>query len=453
MTSLRRTIIVRTVIMLAAVGCLAAAGVYQAALYEANQFMDDYMRQFAEVTTAGAIATGTSSPLSEPEDRFEQIVWIDGNRTATTPRAPAGIGRPIRSGFDRVRSGGADWRTYASVGPSSARLLVQRMSARRELARHAAIEISLVIATTMLIVWLIVTLTVGRVMRHFEEVGAEVATRGLDAVGPLPLRGLPGEIRPLVGAMNVLIERQGVALRRQRLFIADSAHELRTPLTALRIQIENLRGVEATRVATDALEKGIVRASAMLNQLLQMARFDVARAEEAVEDLDLAEVVKQCVADVVEIACGAGVDLGLVRCDPAVVRLPRGDAQVLVSNIVDNAIAYTPPGGSVDCTLRVEGEAAIVEIVDTGPGVKPDDLPRLFDRFFRAAPLDKMGSGLGLAIVKAIADRNGVTVGVANRASAHGLEVRVGIPLAAPPRQLRSVGGDGARLPAANSTA
>lgn len=433
MKSLERAIIGRIVLTLIAIGLVAIGAAYWTARYEADEFMDDYLRQFANATDPAATIAPDHAGFREPEDHFERLIWRNGARIGSTPRAPDAVAQPNDIGFRDFDANGESWRAYVVRRKDFVIMLAQRVGARDELARHAALEVSLVILATMVVVWLIVRWTVGRTMRRLNVLGAEIAARGVDAKEPLPSAALPGEFRPLVDAMNVLIERLQAALEQQRRFIADSAHELRTPLTALRIQIDNLRsaGSAETAAAASALQDGIARAGGVLNQLLRLARFEGQEPPTQPEIVEISEIVTQGVADAIDIADAAGIDIGMTTVERARAKIGRNDLQLLVSNIIDNAIRYTPAGGVVDCDVSRTGRGATIEVKDTGPGVPATTIPHLTERFFRAASIDVPGSGLGLAIVKAIVDSYGLTLAIRNRTDRSGLIVSVSFPLGA----------------------
>jgi two-component system, OmpR family, sensor kinase len=149
------------------------------------------------------------------------------------------------------------------------------------------------------------------------------------------------------------------------------------------------------------------------------------------EEIDLRDLLRAVVAEHVVIAGQKDVDLGLSIDDAVTLRLSDPDAKLLFANLVDNATRYTPRGGTVDVALKMDGADAIVEVVDSGCGIPSTALPRVFDRFFRAAPPQIEGTGLGLAIAKAIADRNHFGMTIDNRPGTIGVVVRVKIPCAA----------------------
>ncbi|WP_233151850.1 cell wall metabolism sensor histidine kinase WalK, partial [Pelomonas sp. KK5] len=206
-------------------------------------------------------------------------------------------------------------------------------------------------------------------------------------------------------------------------FVADAAHELRSPLTALKLQLQALQRApdEATRtLVQNRLGAGIDRATHVVEQLLLLARQEA--AAEAPKPVDLQALVQQVLAEQAATAQVREVDLGLVQADALTLPGHAEGLRVLVRNLVDNAIKYTPAGGKVDVALR--GASLVVE--DSGPGIPEAERARVFDRFYRsdaAASTNVTGSGLGLAIVKSIADRHGAALALDRSEALGGLRV------------------------------
>jgi two-component system OmpR family sensor kinase len=283
-----------------------------------------------------------------------------------------------------------------------------------------------------LFVWWIV----GRSLRPLDVIANSVRARRPYALDPLPVAGVPEEIRPLVDATNELLARLEVMLRHERAFIADAAHELRTPLTALSLQLQALEVATpgaAAATARQQLAAGVARATRLVEQLLSLARHQ-GRPQGERAPVPLHEVARDAVLELVRAADAKHVDLGLAHADPAVVTGDREALRVLVTNLVDNAVRYTPQGGRVDVSVSHRtgpGDGDVVlEVTDTGPGIPVEERTRVFDRFYRVPGAAPGGSGIGLAIVASIAEQHGASVELDSAAESSGLRVRVRFPLA-----------------------
>lgn len=426
--SLRTTISLVLLAMLLAVGAAASGLAYEATLYEAGQFMDDQMRQLAAVVDEATLP-GAIGALQEPEDRFAVTVWTrDGRRVVLSPPDEEAMPTAMGLGHRRDRDGEV-WRTFARRDSDRTVFVAQRMSARDEVAIHAALEVALPILASVALAWLIVFAVVGRLLRSLIRLGREIEASGSLPAQPLPSVRIPSELLPFVAAINGSFDRLQGALEQQRRFIADSAHQLRTPLAAMRLQIDNLSGLGLADPATAPLRDGMRRVGVMLNQLLELARFDGPDGGGRAETVDLTELLTECVADHVELAEERGIDLGVGSIEPVSARLVRADVALLLTNVIENAIRYTPPGGKVDCSLIDDGEGrGVLSVVDTGPGVPPEELPRLTERFYRGRTVESVGSGLGLAIVQAAADRNHLDLTITNRRDRSGLSLVLVVP-------------------------
>ena len=260
--------------------------------------------------------------------------------------------------------------------------------------------------------------SLGRLLGRLTGLAKDIAQRSVEIRDPIPVAEVPAEVKPLVEAMNALTNRLQLALEQQRRFLSDAAHELRTPLTGLYLQIQNLRTASANGAWSQTyaeLSAGIARSVALVQQLPRMARFEIAVQPAQRERVDLSDLVGQCVADHVSIAESKGIDIGLAVHAKVEISGVAAELKVLFDNLIENAVRYTPGGGTVDVSLHRAGNQAVVEVADTGCGVSESELPRLFERFFRAAPPDVPGTGLGLSIAAAIAKRHDLRIDIENR--------------------------------------
>jgi two-component system OmpR family sensor kinase len=248
----------------------------------------------------------------------------------------------------------------------------------------------------------------------------------------LPDAGLPEEVLPLVQELNLLFGRVRVAFAAQQHFVADAAHELRSPLTALKLQAQALRRVhdDAGREAAIArLNEGIDRAIQLVSQLLVLAREEGERGAAAQwQRIDLQDLARQAVADVLPQAQARRVDVGLVTPDAVWVHGQPEPLHILLRNLLENAVKYSPEGGQVDLSLAVEQAAPCLAVEDSGPGIPEAERERVFDRFYRAPGTQAGGSGLGLAIVKAIAERHGASLRLDRSQRLGGLKAEIRFP-------------------------
>jgi two-component system OmpR family sensor kinase len=203
-------------------------------------------------------------------------------------------------------------------------------------------------------------------------------------------------------------------------------------LTALRLQVqlaERASGDDERAAAFANLEQGLERAARLVQQLLALARQDPGAGERATADVELGHVAAEVVSRYSALAESRDIDLGLACRDPdLVVRGERDGIETMLSNLVDNALRYTPRGGRVDVSACRGTEGAVLEVVDDGPGIPPQERERVFDRFYRHADSDQPGSGLGLAIVRSVAQRHRARVDLDSGPGGVGLAVRVTFP-------------------------
>ncbi|WP_208280057.1 ATP-binding protein [Massilia oculi] len=394
---------------------------YRTALHDADQIFNYHMQQMAL-----SLRSGTPLSNDEARARMEAESSASGNDDMVVQMwSPDGVQMfhsvsrarlPQRAvlGFSNVRANGTTYRVFSIQTSNQTVQVAQDLAVRRNMAGNLALRTLGPIAVMMPILMLVVWWVVSGSLQPVARVRSQVAARQADDLSPVSDNGLPDEVRPLVQELNLLFGRVKTAFEAQQHFVADAAHELRTPLAALRLQAQSLDRAdnpEARRIAVGRLTAGIDRATRLVEQLLVLARQEATAAEGAVaRPVDLADLARRTVADLAGVAAAKGVDLGVQQADPATVEGQPDALQILLRNLVDNAVKYTPGGGTVDISVQHEGSRIVVQVEDSGPGIPPEERERVFDRFYRVAGSDAAGSGLGLAIIKAIAERHGATL-------------------------------------------
>jgi len=227
------------------------------------------------------------------------------------------------------------------------------------------------------------------------------------------------------------LEAQRSALRRQREFAADASHELRTPLTVIRSSVEHLNRhreepVAASEEALDDIEAEVSHLSLLVDDLLLLARSDSGAVPLDLMSVDLGDVALDATTILGRLAEDRGVRLE-VDPEPAMLSGDPVRLRQLVTILVDNAVRHSPRGGTVSVRVRLEGPTATVEVADQGPGLRPEDMLHVFDRFYRAPGAPTGGTGLGLAIARWIVERHGGRIGARN-ADTGGAVFRVELP-------------------------
>jgi len=342
-------------------------------------------------------------------------------------------------GFTNVETPGHRWRVFTHVMPQGAIQVAQPEEVRRSLARDLALRMIKPIAFAIPLIALLVWWFLERGLAPLRAASELVRRRAPEDLEPLPRGVEPQELQPLLDAIDDLMRRVSVALEAQRRFVADAAHELRSPLTALKLQVqlaERAPDEVARASAIEALRRGVDRGSHLVEQLLSLARVD--RPSEVPEACDLAALARDTVSDYALRSEVRRVDIGADAGGAVFVAAPADALRSLMSNLIDNALRYTPDGGTITVSVASEGSAVRLAVVDSGPGIPANERERVFERFYRGAGAVAVeGSGLGLAIVKAVAERYGASVSLADANPGQvmpGLRVCVEFPAGPGPR-------------------
>ncbi|HET9699476.1 MAG TPA: ATP-binding protein [Burkholderiales bacterium] len=431
MNSVRGRLLAWLMMGLAAALVPTGIAAYLKAREEVGLLLDYQLRETAvSLRRQSLLAAAISREMAGAEEGDLVVqVWDGQSGLMYLSRADRELPLIPLEGFHDVTWQGTQWRAY--VLRTGTRTIQAALPARvrDRLSADAALRNIAPLLALVPVAGAIVWLGVGFGLRPLERVAAALGRRRPDALDPLPEAGLPDEIRPLALALNRLLERLDRAFSSQRQFVADAAHELRTPLTALQLQLQNLEHAgEAERAAVMAeFRAGLQRAVRLVEQLLAMARLDP-EAPLPREPVDLEALAKAVVTELSPLADARNIDLGVAESAPARIEGDAGSLRLMLRNLVDNAVRYTPAGGRVDVAVRAEGPGAVLEVTDTGPGIPPAERERVFDRFYRGAEANSPGSGLGLAIVKRVAERHRATVTLSGGDGGKGLRASVRLP-------------------------
>lgn len=406
--------------------------------HEVDELFDAQLAQSAQVLLASGSHEADEDDLRELEGTFDRHqralmfqVWDrHGGLVARSANAPA---TPLTEveGFSEDSGAPGHWRYFSQWSRhrhDRVRVIVAENHNVRE-------EVIMDVITRMLAPGVLGLVLLGawiwaatrRGMAPLDAVARQVGDRAPERLHPLVPESAPEEIRPLIDALNDLFRRVDRAMENERRFTADAAHELRTPLAALAAQAQvaiRARNDEERHHALELLTAGMARASHLVNQLLTLARLEPDSDAAPTTAIRLDELAQEMCAAHGAQALAKDVSLEL----DAVPATVAGDGElirVLIRNLLDNALRYTPPGGRVHVTVADAREKPVLTVSDTGPGIPAAEREHVFERFARLAGQEIEGSGLGLSIVRRIAERHGARVELNSGDDGKGLAVVV----------------------------
>lgn len=432
-----------------------------------------YFSYRSAVDTADRVQDRTL--LASAEVIAGQIAWSEGRLVAQVPPAalslfdsPFGdhVFYRVADGTGRVLAGNPDFEEQPLAGANSpvfyastfqglpvrvvqvsrlmfdagqARLVTvsvgQTLKGNHALVRTLRIPaLAREVVLLMLAVLLVVCgLTVE--LRPLVRVRNEVAGRDPMDLQPIRPGDLPQELRPIVEAINQCIQRLNEYVQRQKRFIADAAHQIRTPLAVLGTQLQyaaQLRDDSRLREILGSMEGSTQAMTDLANKLLLLSQAEAQAASGAGQaTADLVPAVTSVLEDLVVLAQRKQIDLGAEMAESrVVVRVNEWMLSAVISNLVDNAIRYTPEHGQVTVAVSAANGYATLSVSDDGPGIPPEARPKVFDRFYRNAQPHQPGSGLGLAIVREIVLAAQGRVGLSPGIGGKGVTLTVALPLA-----------------------
>lgn len=417
----------------------AAALTWHNAQDEVGDLLDAHLAQTAALLRLQQLDELNEDQLNEAPDLDKHQhhvvfqLWREGQLLARSKNAPT---EPLTHqrgrGFADSQAAGKSWRVFVTQGhEGDVNILVgEQQSARQDIVRASVVGMLKPMALALPLLALGIWWVVRGLVRPLRQLGAAVSVRQPQSLVPLPSAGVPPEVLPLVSALNDLFTRMAELLVTERQFTADAAHELRTPIAGIRMQAQVAQGAtqNAERAAAlDATVQGCDRATRLVEQLLQLARLDAETATPDAAATDLERVAHTAVADLQSAAQARGQQVLLQTPGPVNIHLTEPLAQVLLRNLLDNALRYSPDGAQVQVhiTAASAGIPARLCVEDGGPGLTNGEMARLGERFFRVLGTGQSGSGLGWSIVRRIARLHNLRLQVDRSPALGGLRVQV----------------------------
>ncbi len=437
--SLKRHILALTLGAILLVWLAAAALTYIDARRELNEMLDAHLAQASTLLVAQA-----SHELEEIETergplphryslRVAFQVWEHGTqlrlRSANAPMEPL---TRQQGGFSDAVIQGRQWRVFSTWDNTRTMLIhvAEQAEVRDELARGIASNLLRPLWVALPLLGVLIWVAVRGGLRPLTRLTREVEQRAPDNLAPLDATATPAEVTPLIERLNQLFNRIGNVLENERRFTADAAHELRTPVAAIKAQAQVARGATdeaARRHALDSAIAGCDRATHLIEQLLTLARLENA-ASDKLENCALRTLAARIMGEIAPAALDKGVQLELAEGEEVIANGMPALLTVLLRNLIDNAVRHTPAGSTVFVEVSSLLGKPSVTICDDGPGLPPEELEKISQRFYRPLGTAASGSGLGLSIVRRIAELHDAVLTISSSETKSGLKVTVTFP-------------------------
>jgi two-component system sensor histidine kinase QseC len=404
--------------------------------HEVEELLDAELAQMAHLLSkvcqisdlaAWGVQGQTLASIGHPyETKISFQLWHGDELLASLGAAP-----PERLaqqlGFSDQTFGVTRWRVFGLACEDQERALyaAQDYSVRQELVSYLTVNALQPILWSLPLAALLIWLAINDGLRPLSRLAREVAWRSDRRLDPIADDEVPAEVRPLIRSVNALMQQLRRALSAEQRFADDASHELRTPVAIIRTHAQiaqRARDKAELQLALSNVDRGAERATRVVEQLLALSRVRYDSEEQTSDSASLTLALTEIAADRRPIAEAQDLRLEerLPADDVCAVGMPAAMLRVLVANLIDNAIKFTPAGGSIAAEIDPRDETLQLTVSDTGPGIAPERRERAFDRFYRDPDQEQPGAGLGLSIVKRICDLYGAEIRLEDAAPAGG---------------------------------
>lgn len=440
MKSIKKRLLLGLLAVILLATLVDTATTYFALKEEMDELFDQNMQQIAHAIAVHDI-TGQSDFISgnddirrtlKGEEEFLIQVWKD-NKINFSSKPAIEFPNHGPGGIVTVFYQNEEWRYYGlDAGDGWVVQVSQPIPMRHSVIWEIYFEQLIPTFVQLPILSGLVWLVVGFGFAPLKRISQSIEHRTAGFLKELPLEDVPQEVLGMVQAINRLLVRLSQALDAQRQFTADAAHALRTPLTAVRLELDVLKRADTEDEKQQSLQKlyyAVDRSARLVHQLLEMAHLEP--DSENILDVSLMKLAQNIVAELEQSAKKKEITLQVKTLNNATVQGRPHALAVLLSNLVNNAILYTPRGGKVLVTVSEYDRQAILSVSDNGPGIPENERTRIFDRFYRV--LDKnqseaTGSGIGLSTVKSIADAHEATISMSEGLDGKGITFHIFFP-------------------------
>ena len=343
-------------------------------------------------------------------------IWIQGDHLAVrSENAPATPFINQNEIFAERVFNDEKWRVYStSNDEKTINVQVgQKFNERDLLSQSISTRLLASFAIMLPFLALLILVIVGRSFAPLNKIAKQIENRQIDNLQPISSANVPIEVRPMTKALNSLFYRLQLAFENITVFTANAAHELRTPLAAQKINAQVALQAKDECARNEALRElvsSVNKASTLVEQLLTLSRLDPESEVDKQQSADLTQITRDIVAILTPSALKKNIEISLSAENIPLINGKASTLEILVKNVVENAIRYTPEDGHIEVDLSENQHRIVLSVSDSGPGIPVEEHSQVFQRFYRANNHEQEGSGLGLAMVQRIADLHHATI-------------------------------------------
>jgi two-component system sensor histidine kinase QseC len=396
-----------------------------------NQQMDVQLEQIAQSLSEETITEQTQFEVHQRQSflftdgKVEFQIWRNDKMIGYSAHAPRETFSQSE-GYSQNEVEQKKWRVFSNEGRNGRVMVGQDLDVRRSLVQGMIFSSLWPMLAALPLIALILWISVTFSLKPLSALASAIRQRSPGQLSEISIGQVPREVEPVVHSLNDLLAVVDQALEREKQFADDAAHELRTPLAGIQAQAEaGLRATtEEERIAAlQAIKQGTDRAAKMVTQLLALSRVEPESVQKSFQTVELQALVTQVIAKLTPQALAKKIDMGLTSQNSIVVKGESVALEQMLTNLLDNAIRYSPPASQIDICIEKKEASAIVSIEDQGPGIPLQQRQRVFERFVRLPGNSQEGSGIGLAVVKKIADRHHIQIDLTQSKNLGGLKI------------------------------
>ncbi len=435
--SIKRFLLIYISLAILVVYALISIVSYRVSKDELDELYDANLQQVASAIVAQHLAihdvshlynnkqAGAGFKIQGEEEFFVRVLADDGSILYVS-HPEATVPYPSILGLSTQADKRKKWRVFSIKAKKETIQVAQSLRLRKNTIKDTAFSLMYSQLLFIPILVILIFFAVRKSLSPLFALSEEINRRKSSDLSPFKDNYIPTEIKPLVQSLNLFMDKVSSMVSILKRFTSDAAHELRTPITALKLQltlIEQAKSKAERESAIQDLKAGINRSEQLVSQLLTLARIEPDNPIKQVQTVNLRLLVKESIEDLLPLAQEKFLDLGLNSSEDCFINGVEHEIKILINNIIDNAIRYTPNKGMVDVSVFKQAKKVVLEVIDSGPGIAESDFDRVFERFYRGDNKQISGSGLGLSIVKEIAMQHKLTIKLSNLKS--GLSFKV----------------------------